>query len=127
MHLVTSGTGALHTLGKVTPLEAGDIFFTFPAEAYGIEIAAVIRCEPGDALSPAQLGSLVKTVKELGNPPLFTEPQYDDVAAQTIAAETGASVYTLDPIVTGPDGDAALTHYETVMRQNAATLLEALK
>ena len=37
MHLVSAGTGALHTLGKVTPLEAGDIFFTFPAEAYGIE------------------------------------------------------------------------------------------
>lgn len=101
--------------------------FPYFAEAYGIEIAAVIRREPGDALSPAQLGSLVKTVKELGNPPLFTEPQYDDVAAQTIAAETGASVYTLDPIVTGPDGNAALTQYETVMRQNAATLLEALK
>ena len=37
MHLVTAGKGALHTLGKVTSLEAGDIFFTFPAEAYGIE------------------------------------------------------------------------------------------
>lgn len=37
MHLVCAGQGALHTLGKITPLHTGDLFFTFPAEAYAIE------------------------------------------------------------------------------------------
>ena len=66
-----------------------------------------------------ELGMLVEY------PPLFTEPQYDDAAARTVSRETGAPVYTLDPIVTGPD-DAPLTYYEDVMRQNISVLLEAL-
>jgi len=37
MHLVCAGQGKLHTLGKITPLGAGDLFFTFPAEAFAIE------------------------------------------------------------------------------------------
>ena len=37
MHFVSAGRGRLHTLGKITDLGAGDIFFTFPAEAYAIE------------------------------------------------------------------------------------------
>ena len=58
--------------------------------------------------------------------PLFVEPQYDDMAARTLAAETGAPVFVLDPVVTGPVGEEALPWYETTMRQNMATLLEAL-
>ena len=53
------------------------------------------------------------------------EPQYEDMAAATISRETGAPLFPLDPIVTGP-ADAPLTHYEDVMRQNLAVLLEAL-
>lgn len=37
MYLVCAGRGKLHTLGKITPLGAGDLFFTFPAEAFAIE------------------------------------------------------------------------------------------
>ena len=37
IHFVAAGKGRLHTLGKITPLRAGDIFFTFPAEAFAIE------------------------------------------------------------------------------------------
>lgn len=37
MHFVCAGRGTLHTLGKTTPLKTGDIFFTFPAEAFAIE------------------------------------------------------------------------------------------
>ena len=61
----------------------------------------------------------------LGVPPLFIEPQYEDKAAQAISRETGAPIYTLDPIVTGPQ-DAPLTYYEDVMRQNLSILLTAL-
>ena len=44
-------------------------------------------------------------------------------ALRTVAQETGAPVYELDPLVTG---DGAKTAYEDVMRKNLAVLLEAL-
>ena len=99
--------------------------FPYFAEAYGLHVAAIINRDPDDALSPRQLAELCKMVITLGTPPLFTEPQYEDMAAQTIVRETGASLYNLDPIVTGPATDAPLTLYEDVMRQNLAVLLEA--
>lgn len=100
--------------------------FPYFAKAYGLHVAAVVNHEPGDALSPAQMAELVRTVQALGNPPLFTEPQYDDLAAQTLSRETGAAVYSLDPVVTGPEIDVPLTYYEDKMRENMQTLLTAL-
>ncbi|MBQ4581126.1 MAG: zinc ABC transporter substrate-binding protein [Clostridia bacterium] len=100
--------------------------FPYFANAYGLNVAAVINRDPDDALSPRALAELCKLVESLGAPPLFVEPQYEDMAAQTIARETGASLHTLDPIVTGPETDIPLTYYEDVMRRNAAVLAEAL-
>lgn len=100
--------------------------FPYFAKAYGLHVAAVVNREPGDALSPAQLAKLVTLVRELGVPPLFVEPQYEDMAAQTLARETGAEVYMLDPVVTGPDEDVPLTYYEDMMRENMRVLREAL-
>ena len=37
MYFVRSGQGYLHTEGKITPLQKGDIFFTFPASSFAIE------------------------------------------------------------------------------------------
>lgn len=100
--------------------------FPYFASAYGLHVAAVVTHEPGEALSPAQLAQLTQAVKDLGLPPLFTEPQYPDLAARTLAAETGAKMYSLDPLVTGPLDDGALTAYEDGMRKNMQTLTEAL-
>lgn len=100
--------------------------FPYFAQAYGLEVAAVVNREPGDALSPAALAELVRVVRDLGVPPLFVEPQYEDLAAQTLARETGAAVYTLDPVVTGPDEDIPLSYYEDQMRENLRVLQTAL-
>ncbi len=100
--------------------------FPYFARAYGLNVVDVVNREPGEALSPAQLAELVGVVEALGAPPLFVEPQYDDLAARTLAQETGAAVYTLDPVVTGPTDDSALTRYEDVMRENMRTLQTAL-
>lgn len=100
--------------------------FPYFANAYGLNVAAVVNREPSDALSPAKLAELVKLVRDLGVPPLFVEPQYEDLAAQTLARETGAQLYTLDPAVTGPETDVPLTYYEDVMRANVQVLLTAL-
>ena len=54
---------------------------------------------------------------------LFVEPQYPAKTAETIARETGAKLYTLDPVVTG---DGSADSYENMMRENARVLQEAL-
>jgi len=101
--------------------------FPYFAHAYGLHVAAVVNREPGEALSPAQLAELTNLVRTLGAPPLFTEPQYPDLAARTLAAETGAKVYELDPLVTGPMDEGALYAYENGMRKNMQVLVQALK
>jgi len=98
--------------------------FPYFAKAYGLEISSVITQDHDETLSPSQIAEVIKIVEESGLPPLFTEPQYASSAAKTIAAETGAKLFELDPIVTG---DASLTAYEDGMRRNLATLLEALQ
>ena len=115
-----AGLEGIATRDVVTFHEA----FPYFAQAYGLHVVAVVNREPGDALSPAELVRLVRAVQEAGNPPMFVEPQYDDVAAETIALETGAGIYTLDPAVTGPEGK--MDQYEQVMLQNLYTLQQAL-
>ena len=97
--------------------------FPYFAEAYGLEVAAVVALEPDEPLSPRMLAEVVDKVKAAGNPPLFSEPQYESTALQAVAQETGAKVYELDPLVTG---DGALTAYEDTMRRNLKVLQEAL-
>ena len=120
---LTEGLAGLPHKDIITFHEA----FPYFAQAYGLNVAAVVNREPGDALSPARLAELVQVVRDLGAPPLFVEPQYDDMAARTLSAETGAPVYQLDPVVTGPEEDIPLTYYEDMMRQNMAVLQEALR
>ncbi len=100
--------------------------FPYFAKAYGLHVAAVVNREPGEALSPAQLAELVELVRALKAPPLFTEPQYPDLAARTLAAETGAQIYELDPLVTGPMDEGAYSAYEDGMRKNMQVLMLAL-
>jgi len=100
--------------------------FPYFAAAYDLNVVAVVNKEPGEVLTPTQLAELVREINRLGNPPLFVEPQYTDLSAQTLAQETGSSVWSLDPVVTGPEKDVPLDYYETVMLQNMNTLKEAL-
>jgi zinc transport system substrate-binding protein len=64
------------------------------------------------------------TVRKSGIKAIFAEPQYPVSAANSIAKETGARVYTLDPAVTGDDDPYA---YIKTMKKNLSVLIEALK
>ena len=97
--------------------------FPYFARAYGLEVVAVVALEPDEPVSPRMLAQVVDKVKAAGNPPLFSEPQYENAALRAVAQETGTPVYELDPLVTG---DGSLTAYEDVMRQNLSVLQEAL-
>ena len=100
--------------------------FPYFAAAYGLHVVAVVNREPGEVLTPAQMSVLVREIIRLGNPPLFVEPQYTDLSAQTLSRETGSSVWSLDPMVTGPEENVPFDYYETVMLQNMETLIDAL-
>lgn len=64
-------------------------------------MAGVIANEPGEEPSTRDIADTCDLVTELGIRTLFVEPQYPQKAAETIARETGASIYTLDPCVSG--------------------------
>ena len=98
--------------------------FPYFAKEFNLNIAGVIEREPGSEPSSKELAETIDKVKSLKVKALFAEPQYSTKAADTIAKETGAKVYTLDPVVTGPmEADA----YINIMDSNLKTLQEALK
>lgn len=100
--------------------------FPYFAQEFGLNIVAVIEREPGTEPSPAELKETIEIINALGVKAIFAEPQYSAEAAETIASETGAKVYLLDPLVTGPK-DADPDRYVETMEKNLQTLIEALK
>ncbi|MCL6559426.1 MAG: metal ABC transporter substrate-binding protein [Firmicutes bacterium] len=97
--------------------------FPYFAREFNLNIVAVIEREPGSEPSAAELADTIATVKKSKIKALFAEPQYPAKAAETIARETGAKVFILDPVVTGPmEPDA----YLKIMESNMKILEEAL-
>lgn len=101
--------------------------FPYFAQEFGLKIAAVVEREPGSEPSPRALEETIEMVRSAGVRALFAEPQYPPGAADTIARETGATVYTLDPVVTGEATPSAKDAYIEAMRKNAQTLTQALR
>jgi len=97
--------------------------FTYFADEFDLCVAAVIQHEPGQDPSPTELARTIEVVRMTGVTALFAEPQYTPSAARTIAGETGATVYILDPAVTG---ELTKDAYEVAMRKNMETLSEVL-
>lgn len=101
--------------------------FPYFAQEFNLNIAAVVEREPDSEPTPKELGAIIDTVKQSGVKALFAEPQYPSKVADTIARETGAEVYTLDPVVTGEAGLDSYDAYINAMEQNKKTLQEALE
>ncbi|WP_243136709.1 metal ABC transporter substrate-binding protein [Acetobacterium paludosum] len=101
--------------------------FPYFAEEFNLNIVDVIERDPGTTPSPKELEDTINIVKESKVKALFAEPQYPAEAAQTIANETGAKVYSLDPGVTGTADETAYDAYLNVMESNLKSLEEALK
>lgn len=100
--------------------------FPYFAQEFNLNIAAVVEREPGSEPTPKELGGIIDTVEQSGIKALFAEPQYSSKAADAIARETGAKVYTLDPVVTGEVEPDPYDAYINAMEQNKKTLQEAL-
>ena len=101
--------------------------FPYFAKEFGRNIISVVEREPGTEPTPAELQATIEQVKKLPVKVLFTEPQYSPSAAETIARETGAKIYTLDPVVTGEANEQALNAYIDTMKKNMETLKTALQ
>lgn len=98
--------------------------FPYFAEEFNLNIVSVVEREPGTEPSARELAELIDKIKSSNVKTLFAEPQYSQKAAESIAQQTGAKVYLLDPVVTG-EKDAAADSYIKTMDQNLKVLVEA--
>lgn len=100
--------------------------FPYLAAEFDLKVAAVIEREPGTEPTPQELTETIDKINALPVKVIFTEPQYSPKAAETIARETGAQIFTLDPIVTGEAKPENLPNYVDRMINNLMTLVKAL-
>ncbi len=101
--------------------------FPYMAKEFGLNVVAVIEREPGTEPTPQELAETIDKINALPVKIIFTEPQYSSKAAETIARETDAKVFELDPIVTGEAKPENLLDYVDRMLNNALTLVKALQ
>lgn len=93
--------------------------FAYFAHCFGLEILAAVEEEAGSETSAHQLIELITLAEHHNLPAIFTEANGSDASAKVIAAETGATVYTLNMAMSGEDYFAAMYH-------NIDTIREAL-
>lgn len=101
--------------------------FPYFAAEFNLNIVAVIEREPGIEPTPQELAETIEKINSLPVKVIFTEPQYSPKAAETIARETGAQIFELDPIVTGEAKPENLMDYVDRMLNNLITLTKALQ
>ena len=97
--------------------------FPYFAEEFNLHIAAVVNREPDSQPSARELADAIRLIRETGVTAVFAEPQYSESAAQVISAESGATLYLLDPAVTGEEDPDA---YLNAMKSNLEILKKAL-
>lgn len=100
--------------------------FPYFAAEFKLKIVGVIEREPGTEPTPQELSDTIKTVNAMPVKVLFTEPQYSPKAAETIARETGAKIFQLDPVTTGESKPENSSAYIDAMEENMLTLVKAM-
>lgn len=98
--------------------------FPYFAEEYNLNIVRVVNREPDSQPSARELAETIRMIRSTGVKAVFAEPQYPQSSANIVANESGASVYMLDPSVTGEIDKNA---YLDAMEKNLIVLKEALK
>ena len=94
--------------------------FAYFAEAFDLTIVEAVEEESGSEVSAYELIRLIGIIQEHDLPAIFTETNGSTAAAQTIAAETGAALYSLDMVMAGES-------YFEAMYRNIDIIREALK
>jgi zinc transport system substrate-binding protein len=97
------------------------------AAAYDLEQIALTGLSPEAEPAPRALEELVRQVEEVGATTVFFETLVSPEVAETVAHEAGVETAELDPLEgLGPEQLAAGDDYFSVMRDNLATLRQAL-
>ena len=99
--------------------------FVYFAKEFNLNILGVINQHPGEEPDMKSLKESIDLIKENNIKSIFAETQYSKEAANIIASETGAKVYTLNSAVTGNKNDE--NSYINAMEENLKVLTEALK
>lgn len=99
--------------------------FPYFAAAYDLEIVGVVVQAPGQDPSAAEVAELVNAIRQTGVSAILSESQFSDELAQTIAAETGATV--VSDLYTDTLGDPPLDSYEAAIRYDVEQITAALK
>lgn len=98
--------------------------YDYLAREYNFNVPATVESHDGAEPSAKGLAELVSIIKEYNVNVLFTEPDYKGSAATILGSETGVQICTLNPVT---KGEASLTAYEDIMRENMNTILKAVK
>ena len=94
--------------------------FAYFAEAFDLTILKAVEEESGSEASAAELIEIISLVDSHGVPAIFTETNGSAAAAQIIAEETGARLYSLDMAMAGES-------YFEAMYHNIDTIREAMQ
>jgi zinc transport system substrate-binding protein len=97
------------------------------AERYELEQIGVVEELPGKEPSVGEIAELVELIKEEGVKVIFTEPQLNPKAAETIAGETGAEVVLKDMDPVGDPDDPEKNTYVRLMKYNLGVMGEVMK
>ena len=94
--------------------------FAYFADAFGLTILEAVEEESGSEASAMELKTLIRLTREHDLPAIFMEVNGSCSAAEVIARETGAGLYTLDMAMSG-------SSYFDAMYRNIDTIKEALE
>ena len=94
--------------------------FAYFADAFGLTILEAVEEESGSEASARELKALIQLTREHDLPAIFTEANGSCSAAEVIARETGAKLFTLDMAMSG-------NSYFDAMYRNIDTIKEALE
>lgn len=98
--------------------------FPYFADAYGLHIDGTIVAAPGQDPSAGSVADLVAVIRANDVKAVFTEAQFNDELARTIAAETGVAV--VSGLYDDTVGDPPLDTYTAIMRWNVDQVVAAL-
>jgi len=118
----TASKAKLHKKQIVTSHNA----FAYLARDLGLDVVAVLSTSPRQEPSSAELGRIVRTIRDKHAAAVFCEPRGERVVAETVSREAAVPLFELDSLTTATD-DPPLDYYEQRMQQNLKTLAEALK
>lgn len=75
--------------------------FAYLAEELGMEVVHAVNTDGETALNAGEIAEVIEEINLHTISYLFTEEQYEHTIAERIEAETSATVYVLDSLVTG--------------------------